>query len=37
MTSRGRVLRDGVFAGLLGAAVVAAWFLLYDTVRGLPL
>jgi hypothetical protein len=36
MTSRGRILRDGVCAGLLGAAVVAVWFLLYDTVRGHP-
>jgi hypothetical protein len=31
------VLRDGVIAGLIGAAVVALWFLLYDAWRGRPL
>jgi len=33
----GRVLREGVVAGLIGAAVVAVWFLLFDTVQGAPL
>jgi hypothetical protein len=28
-----RVLREGITAGLLGAAVVAVWFLFYDTLR----
>ena len=31
------VLREGVVAGLIGAAVVALWFLLYDVWRGRPL
>jgi hypothetical protein len=31
------VFREGVVAGLLGAAVVAVWFLIYDTVSGRPL
>ncbi len=31
------VLREGVIAGLIGAAVVALWFLLYDAWRGHPL
>lgn len=30
------VLREGTGAGLLGAAVVAVWFLLYDTLTGRP-
>ncbi len=30
------VLREGVIAGLIGAAVVALWFLIYDTWRGRP-
>jgi len=32
-----RVVREGVVAGLLGAAVVAGWFLLFDVARGRPL
>lgn len=28
-----RVIREGVTAGLLGAAVVAVWFLFYDTLK----
>jgi len=32
--SSGPVLREGVVAGLIGAAVVAAWFLVLDAVRG---
>jgi len=35
--ARNRVVREGVVAGLIGAAVVAAWFLLFDLVRGRPL
>lgn len=31
------VLRDGVVAGLIGAAVVAVWFLVLDVGRGRPL
>jgi hypothetical protein len=33
----GRVVREGVIAGLIGAAVVAVWFLLIDSVQGAPL
>jgi hypothetical protein len=32
-----RISMEGIVAGLLGAATVAAWFLLLDTVRGRPL
>ena len=31
------VVREGVVAGLIGAAAVAVWFLLYDTAMGRPL
>lgn len=31
------ILREGVVAGLLGAAVVALWFLAFDLARGTPL
>ena len=31
------VLREGVVAGLIGAAVVAVWFLALDLIRGEPL
>jgi hypothetical protein len=31
------VLREGTIAGLVGAAVVALWFLAIDTIRGEPL
>ncbi len=31
------VLRDGVIAGLIGAVVVALWFLILDLARGRPL
>jgi hypothetical protein len=37
MTDGGRVLRRGAVAGLLGAAVIGAWFLLVDWSRGRPL
>ena len=30
------VLREGVVAGIIGAAVVAVWFLLFDVARGRP-
>jgi len=32
--SRTRITRDGAIAGLLGAAVVAFWFLIFDAARG---
>ena len=32
-----RVVREGVVAGLIGAVVVAGWFLLFDVLRGRPL
>jgi hypothetical protein len=31
------VLREGIVAGLVGAAIVAVWFLVYDTAAGRPL
>jgi hypothetical protein len=31
------VLEEGVVAGLIGAAIVAIWFLAIDTIRGEPL
>jgi hypothetical protein len=34
---RPSVLRDGVVAGLIGASVVAVWFLVVDILRGRPL
>jgi hypothetical protein len=35
--SWGRVLREGIVAGLLGAAVVALWFFAIDAIQGEPL
>src|SRR3990172_9249040 len=35
--SWGGVLREGIVAGLLGAAVVAVWFLAIDSIQGEPL
>jgi len=32
-----RIVREGMVAGLLGAAVVAVWFLIFDLGRGQPL
>jgi hypothetical protein len=32
-----RVVREGIVAGLIGAAVVALWMLLFDTLQGAPL
>src|SRR5919198_3069798 len=37
MGSWGGVLREGVVAGLIGAAVVALWFLAIDAIQGEPL
>ena len=36
MASNSRYLRDGVIAGLIGAALVAVWFLIYDAASGRP-
>ena len=30
------ILREGIVAGLIGAAVVAVWFLVFDIIRGQP-
>src|SRR5919198_272339 len=35
--ARRSVLREGIVAGLIGAVVVAVWFLLFDLARGRPL
>jgi len=35
--SSGHVLREGVVAGIIGALVVAFWFLILDAIRGDPL
>jgi hypothetical protein len=32
-----RIVREGVVAGLIGAATVAAWFLVFDVLEGTPL
>jgi len=37
MTSRSRYIREGIIAGLIGAAIVAVWFLIYDAAHGRPL
>ncbi len=34
--SRTRIIVDGAVAGLMGAAVVAVWFLIFDSARGHP-
>ncbi len=36
MTSNSRYFREGIIAGLIGAAIVAVWFLIYDAARGRP-
>jgi len=36
MASGPRHYREGVIAGLIGAAIVAVWFLVYDAARGRP-
>jgi hypothetical protein len=35
--SRGRIIADGVMAGLLGGAIIALWFLVFDAASGHPL
>jgi hypothetical protein len=35
--SHNRVVREAMVAGLMGAAIVAGWFLLFDLARGQPL
>jgi hypothetical protein len=37
MPNQRSVLREGTIAGLLGAATVAIWFLIFDALRGKPL
>ena len=37
MTSDSRYVREGIIAGLIGAAIVAVWFLIYDAAQGRPL
>ncbi len=37
MALQSRVVREGVIAGLIGAAVVALWFLVVDVIQGAPL
>jgi len=32
--SKARIITDGVLAGLVGGAVIAAWFFLFDAARG---
>ena len=34
--SRTRIIIDGAVAGVMGAIVVALWFLIFDTIRGHP-
>jgi hypothetical protein len=36
MASNSRYLREGIVAGLIGAAIIAVWFLIYDAARGHP-
>src|ERR1700730_5461308 len=35
--SKGRIIADGVMAGVLGGAVIALWFLIFDAANGHPL
>ncbi len=37
MKIRAMVFLDGLIAGIIGAAIIAIWFLFIDTVSGLPL
>ena len=37
MNSKAQIVRDGAAAGVLGAATVALWFLIFDISRGTPL
>src|SRR6266540_5757571 len=34
MASNSRYVREGVIAGIIGAAIVAVWFLIYDAASG---
>ena len=34
MTSKSRYIREGIIAGMIGAAIVAVWFLIYDAAQG---
>jgi len=36
MASNSRYVREGIMAGIIGAAIVAVWFLIYDAARGRP-
>jgi len=36
VAAHNRIVQEGIVAGLLGAVVVAVWFLLFDVVRGEP-
>ena len=36
MTSKSRFIREGIIAGMIGAAIVAVWFLIYDAAQGRP-
>ncbi len=36
MTSKSRYIREGIIAGMIGAAIVAVWFLIYDAAQGRP-
>jgi hypothetical protein len=36
MTGQRSVLREGIIAGLIGAAIVAVWFFVFDIARGRP-
>lgn len=35
--SKARIIANGVMAGLIGGAVIAAWFFIFDAARGHPL
>jgi hypothetical protein len=35
--SKARIIADGVSAGLIGGAIIAAWFLIFDAAAGHPL
>jgi hypothetical protein len=36
MASNSRYVREGIIAGMIGAAIIAVWFLIYDAARGRP-
>jgi len=36
MASQRGYFRDGLIAGMIGAAIIAVWFLIYDAARGRP-